>query len=204
MFRSSYLSRQDQICVPGPESKPRRPKNLRQAGLCRSGRLGSGLIGFAAFPRQVAWLIILVALSLVWNGCLIWIDNSIAVIPFTGPVFHLDLTGNCPCTDQGDGLCEMGRPPSPLAGALLLRGNGDLDDNRSEVFSYPSIFSRIKTDHPPAAVTDFDERQTTAAYRDFGHLKVMPDGESEIHLGLIIARLRVSGAAHCMWAALFR
>ncbi|MDL2260253.1 hypothetical protein LJB99_05200, partial [Deltaproteobacteria bacterium OttesenSCG-928-K17] len=73
---------------------------------------------------------------------------------------------------DGDGVI-------PLAGGYLIRGNGNQDDNREEAFFFQSP-AGIMAAMPPIiqAATNFRERRIVAAYKDFGHLKVMPAADA--------------------------
>lgn len=126
-------------------------------------------------------------------GSLFWVDNDWALIR-VGPdgtliqggpatalaqpsLFDLPLAGGLD-HDEIQKLDPDGDGVIPLAGGYLLRGNGDQDDNREDVF-----FFRRLVDIPVASsphiqtVTNYGERRTALAYKDFGHLKVMPGAD---------------------------
>ena len=118
--------------------------------------------------------------SLIAMGTLFWVDNSWALITDHDPLTAVNIGPYLDdCVDEepeikadqdGDGVI-------PIAGGLLIRGNGDRDDNRGEEFKIVRCLSGSATTETTAAVSNFKERRTVAAYKDFGHLKVMPAGD---------------------------
>lgn len=62
----------------------------------------------------------------------------------------------------------------PLADGILIRSNGDQEDNKEEIFIFISLAGRMIKVQVLKAISSFLERRTVTAYRDFGRLKVMP------------------------------
>lgn len=126
-------------------------------------------------------LVALLCFSLVMMGALVWIDNSWALITDNDPatMTRLDLLQGggldsltCQALDQdGDGVI-------PFPGGYLIRGNGGLDDNKEEPFIVEGFSGIIIKPQPFKAVTNFRDRRTVVAYKDFGHLKLMPLAEA--------------------------
>gem|GEM_PF-2707112 len=126
---------------------------------------------------------VFLCLSLVMTGSLFWINNSYAVIPDNDPTTMIDL-GQLLGEGSGGGG-PGGSVPSmlglsddgviPVAGGVLVSGNGDLDDNKEEPFILKDLCKEIIWRQTYAkAVASFRERRTVTAYKDFGHLKVIP------------------------------
>ncbi len=135
---------------------------------------------FSRMSQTLRPLVVLsVIMALIAAGGLTWLDNSRAYIPFGHPGVKLELTAviGPGLGSADDNLYEAGKRPDSHPGALLVRGNGGLDDNREQSFQIRLSAGELGVDSPPAPVSGFAERRTVRAYKDFGHLRVMPAAE---------------------------
>jgi len=118
-------------------------------------------------------LVVFLCCSLVMMGTLFWIDNSWALILDNDPLTVAEISdyfdGNPGLQDDDDGVV-------PIAGGILIRGNGDQDDNKEEIFQLDRRFEWVVYFKMYTALNSFVERHITRSYKDFGHLKVMPAG----------------------------
>ena len=125
-------------------------------------------------------LVALLCLSLVSMGGLFWVNNSWALVLDNDPTTMVNLAAffdgsgsDAKCAELDDD--NDGRVP--VAGGVLVRGNGDRDDHKEEPLIIPRHmaaaaapgFGRI----PARALY----RPMVMSYKDFGHLKVMPEAE---------------------------
>lgn len=131
--------------------------------------------------QGLLWGVVLfISCSLVFMGGLIWIDNSWAIIPDDDPATSFDSSLLRDILDGGDDLDERdadGDGQIPVPGGKLVRGNGDQDDNRQEplrIVYRPGAL--IVQNHSPVPAKMWTHR-TLKSYLDFGHLKVMPNGD---------------------------
>ena len=115
---------------------------------------------------------------MVQTGAWFWVDGFRALRPDHDPATALHLEQVYDENTGGyDDSVEAGLEGGviPIEGGFIIYGNGDLDDNREK----PFVLKRwagvtVPPRATPAAVSSFGERRTTAGYKDFGHLKVMP------------------------------
>lgn len=114
-------------------------------------------------------------------GTLFWVSNSWALIMDDDPATRVDLAaylhagladGHIQALDPG------GDGRIPIAGGTLVRGNGDQDDNREERPLLHLVSAVVVPPRAAKAVSNFSERRTAVAYKDFGHLKIMPAGDN--------------------------
>jgi len=127
-------------------------------------------------------LVAFLCLSLVSTGCLFWVDNSWAYVRGgeSESLVQVDLLDGGLDYDEIQEFDPDGDGIIPVAGGYLIRGNGDRDDNREEPFVLSRLAGEIVRPRTFKAVTSFGERRTVAAYKDFGHLKVMPAGDGNL------------------------
>lgn len=118
---------------------------------------------------------------LVMMGALFWVDNSWTLITDSDPATMTQMgllldggldSGACQALDQdGDGVI-------PIAGGALIRGNGDRDDNKEEAYLIRRLPAVIVEPETGSMGSGFNDRRMVKAYKDFGHLKVMPEAEA--------------------------
>lgn len=115
-------------------------------------------------------------------GGLMWVDNTWAyigggqtedAIPLESLLDGLDYEEIQQFDADGDGMI-------PLAGGVLLRCNGDQDDNKEERVIIQLLAGETVSPFFSKSATNYDERRTVTAYKDFGHLKVMPASDEVI------------------------
>ena len=87
----------------------------------------------------LGWLLVTaVAFALISVGSLIWIDNSVAVIPDNDPTTFVQLELIDGIEGNEDGSAEWQDDDhdwkDPLHGQMVVRGNGDRDDNKEESY----------------------------------------------------------------------
>ena len=85
-------------------------------------------------------------------------------------------------------LHQAGQAPDSGGGALVVRGNGDRDDNREESFYFQAAARlRVPAEYR-SAVSGFNQCRTAVAYKDLGHLKIMSaeGGNSDIFTSVFI------------------
>ena len=122
-------------------------------------------------------LVALLCCSLVAMGTLFWVDNSWALILDSDSATVVNIEPFLDdCVDGLPGIEEDEAEDGviPIAGGYLISGNGDRDDNKGEEFTIVRRCSGVVTTENRPAFSTFNERRTVAAYKDFGHLKVMP------------------------------
>jgi len=126
-------------------------------------------------PGGLGWflLVAVLSLALIWVGCLVWIDNSLAIIPDNDPRTSFLLEGGSAARAKPAQLHQAGPVSDSGGGALVVRGNGDRDDNREEAFYFQAAAGlRVPAEYR-SAVSGFKQLRTAVAYKDFGHLKIM-------------------------------
>lgn len=135
-------------------------------------------------------LVLCLVAALIFTGSVIWIGNDLALIPDNDPRtrFTLEtLDGPASKRKPPQFHCE-GRADDSGGRTMMVRGNGDQDDNREEAFLIKPWAA--ETVAPPAASSadNFKERRTAVSYKDFGHLKVMSaeGGNSDIFTSVFI------------------
>ena len=127
----------------------------------------------------LGWLLtVAVAVALINVGCLLWFGNSRAVVPDNNPatVTQLELIDDI---EGNEGRAAEWRDDDydragPLQAQMIVRGNGNQDDNRESSFFLRRHAGPVINTECKDSASSFNERRTVAAYRDFGHLKVMP------------------------------
>lgn len=122
-------------------------------------------------------LIILNCCSLITVGSLVWIDNSVALIPDGNTATQSRVKSLVGLNHPSlyDELITISEQTQPSSGDALLAGNGDLDDNREESFVFRTLVSLIAKLFAPLASSNFRERYTAKSYIDFGLLRLMPE-----------------------------
>ena len=128
-------------------------------------------------------LVALLCLSLVKMGGMFWVNNTWAVVPDSDPTTVTQISmllGGGLYDGQETELDEDGDGVIPIAGGVLVRGNGNQDDNREEAVPLRRLTGVLIEPHTSKSVTNFNDRRTVVAYKDFGHLKVMPAADSSI------------------------
>jgi hypothetical protein len=134
-----------------------------------------------------ALLVTALSLTLIWMGCLIWMNNSLALIPDNDPRTNINIEMMVGF-DSGKAdhqWHQAGHSPDSSGGVLCARGNGNRDDNRERSFVFQPPLGEEIVLAPINVETGFDQRRTVAAYKDFGHLKVMPaDDAGTIEMGI--------------------
>ncbi len=125
-------------------------------------------------------------MALINVGSLVWINNGLAITPdddqnITVPLsaFRGVYQGE---NDLSDDTCAAPISPQEADGLAqgLIYGNGGLDDNREESYTYQRPTTTMR---PPKAVksaSTFNNRYTAKSFQDFGHLKVMPAGDAAL------------------------
>ena len=117
-------------------------------------------------------------------GSLFWAGNSWALItdadPNTKTQIDLLLNGRLERGAQPE-LDQDGNGVIPIAGGMLVHGNGDQDDNRDDPVPLRRVGGGLVIQpYALKAATNFNERRTALAYKDFGHLKVMPAADFSV------------------------
>ncbi|UQZ88847.1 hypothetical protein C4J81_06390 [Deltaproteobacteria bacterium Smac51] len=123
-------------------------------------------------------------------GTLFWIDNSWALIFDDDPYTQINISSYYDLDGNDDSRAELEADDDgivPVTGGILVQGNGDQDDNRDEPFSITKRPSRVVSVKSTSIYSDFRERRMVKAYRDFGHLKVMPGSFKFIHYCNLLA-----------------
>lgn len=136
-------------------------------------------------------IVTLLCFALIMMGGLFWIDNSWALIGDNDPTTKVELslyTGGCLGDNSHTELDQDDNGVIPIAGGLLIYGNGDQDDNKNKAILIRTMAGAIVPLLPLRVVNSFTTHRLVAAYYDFGHLKVMPRGFS-LFLGLNKTRL---------------
>lgn len=83
-------------------------------------------------------LVLILSLALIWVGCLVWIDNSIAIIPDNDPATFVSpqaIKGFGSVDGRHHTIQSDVRDFNSGSAQRVVRGNGDQDDNREEYFS---------------------------------------------------------------------
>ena len=122
-------------------------------------------------------------LSLVKMGVIFWVGNTWALIPDNDPTTPTQVSmlfdGRLHNSHQAE-LDKDGDGVIPIAGGMLVRGNGDQDDNKEDPIQLRRVSVTVVQPYITKAATNFRDRRTVVAYKDFGHLKVMPAADSSI------------------------
>ena len=115
---------------------------------------------------------------MIQTGAWFWVDGFRALRPDHGSDTMLNIEqAYDESTGSYDNSIEAGLEGGviPIEGGFIIYGNGDLDDNREKPFVLKRwVGVALLPQMPAGAVSNFEERRSTAAYKDFGHLKVMP------------------------------
>lgn len=138
-----------------------------------------------ASAARALWLgfrpvvVMVTACALIQVGCLVWIDNCVAVIPDDDPrtVVTVQLfKGFESGRVRASQIKAVDQDVDSFSAQALVHGNGDQDDNREESFFFkPRAAVTIRLECR-SAVSSFNQRRTAVAYKDFGHLKIMSAG----------------------------
>ena len=126
----------------------------------------------------------LLCLSLVNMGTLFWVNNSWALVLDNDPTSMVNLAAffdgggsDAKCAeldDDNDGLV-------PVAGGVLVRGNGDRDDHKEEPFTIPLHVADAVVPLFYLFSAKAAYRCMAVSYKDFGHLKLMPEADYNIY-----------------------
>ena len=131
----------------------------------KNGHSQSGGTAFGWF------LVMVVAFALIFVGSLIWINNSVAIIPDNDSTTFIRLEIIAAAEPQ---FKAADHDWEDLAeNQIVVRGNGDRE--------LPFVLSLVESDVVPIipipAVTSFADSRMVVAYWKLGHLKVMPAAE---------------------------
>lgn len=122
-------------------------------------------------------------LSLVKMGVIFWVGNTWALIPDNDPTTPTQVSmlfdGRLHNSHQAE-LDKDGDGVIPIAGGMLVRGNGDQDDNKEDPIQLRRVSVTVVQPYITKAATNFRDRRTVVAYKDFGHLKVMPAADFSV------------------------
>ena len=121
------------------------------------------------------FLVVVIAFALIFVGSLIWINNSVAIIPDNDPLTFIRLEIIAAAEPQ---FQAADHDWEDLAeNQIVVRGNGDRDDNREQPFVLSLVEFDIVPIIPIPATISFADSRMVVAYWKFGHLKIMPAAE---------------------------
>ncbi|UQZ88095.1 hypothetical protein C4J81_02260 [Deltaproteobacteria bacterium Smac51] len=124
----------------------------------------------------ISAVFILVSIAMIHSGSLIWIDNSTAFMAkkSSGAMCDYDLFADLPGDLSDQELYQAGHTPEATKGLIIIRGNGNADDNREDADIHNLFITMTSPPKTMKSSGQFKNRRTVVSYIDFGCLKVMP------------------------------